>query len=342
MINRRAFLATAASCAVLPAESQPIGLGFLGASYSHFKGKFHVVRGSSDWHLIGIAESDPKIRAQLEKAGVTLLSRQELLDHPDIRVIAVESDVPDHAPDGKAVLEAGKHLHLEKAPAANMGDFRDVVNLARSRQRLLQVGYMWRYHPGINRALEAAKAGWLGSIYLVRASISNQLAPDRRAEWGRFKGGPMFELGGHVIDPMVRLMGRPSNVSPILHKELPLDDELHDNTLATLEWEHAVGVVHACDLQPDSNRHRAFEVFGTNGCAIVNPIEPPSVSIDLAKAAGPYQKGIQTLPMPTYERFVDDFADLARAARGEGSLKVTLDQDLLVEEVLLRCSGMYS
>ena len=35
----------------------------------------------------------------------------------DLRVIAVGSYPRDHADDGKAVLEAGKHSHLEKVPA---------------------------------------------------------------------------------------------------------------------------------------------------------------------------------------------------------------------------------
>jgi predicted dehydrogenase len=342
MIDRRTFVSMAASAAAaLAADSEPIGIGFLGASYSHFKGKFEVIRESPDWRLVGISEQDARIRAGLEKAGVRLLRRDELLAHPQIKVIAVESAVRDHAVDGKAVLDAGKHLHLEKAPAYRFADFEEIVKLARARDRLLQVGYMWRYHPGVNKALEAARNGWLGSVYLVRASISNQLEASRRAEWGQFKGGPMFELGGHVIDPMIRLMGRPQRVNSILHKELPLNDDLHDNTLATLEWDRAIGIVHACDLQPDSNRYRAFEIFGTNGCAIVNPIEPPGMTIDLAKAAGRYQKGVQTLPMPPYRRFVDDFADLAGAVRGEHALKTTPDQDLLVQEMLLRCSGMY-
>ncbi len=341
-MDRRSFLAAAvaSSSAALGAGAEPIGIGFLGASYSHFNGKFQVLRESSDWRIVGIAETDPKIRQTIEQAGVALLSRPELLANPRIQVIAVESALRDHAADGKAVLEAGKHLHLEKPPASKLSDFEEIVRVARDRNKLLQVGYMWRYNPGINKALEAAREGWLGAVYLVRASISNQLAPARRPQWGEFKGGPMFELGGHVIDPMIRLMGRPRNVTARLQKELPLNDNLNDNTLAVLEWDKAIGTVHASTLQPDSNRYRAFEVFGTNGCAIVNPIEPPAIAVDLAKPAGPYHKGAQTLPMPQYRRFVDDFADLAAAVRGERALKIRADQDLLVEEALLRCSGM--
>jgi predicted dehydrogenase len=341
MLNRRTFLAAAASLVpAVAAEAEPIGIGFLGASYSHFKGKLDVVRESKHWRLVGVCEPDPGIRTGLESAGISLLSREALLSHPQIKVIAVESALRDHAADGKAVLGAGKHVHLEKPPASRFEDFEELIKAARSRNRLMQVGYMWRYHPGINKVLEAARNGWLGSIYLVRASISNQLELSRREQWGEFKGGPMFELGGHVIDPMARLMGRPRNVVVKLQHELPSNDPLNDNTLAMLEWDKAIGTVHSATLQPDSNRYRAFEVYGTNGCAIVNPIEPPVLTVDLAKPAGPYQKGQQTVPLGTYRRFVDDFVDLAGAVRGEHALKTSLEQDLLVEETLLRCCGM--
>ena len=343
MPSRRSFLATAVSAVpALAADSGPIGIGFLGASYSHFKGKFEVIRESKDWRLIGISEPDPEIREQLQKAGVTLVAREALLSHPEISVIAVESPLRDHPADGLAVAQSGKHLHLEKPPAYRLKDFEAILNAVRAKGRLLQVGYMWRYHPGINKVLEAAHNGWLGSVHLVRASISNQLEAERRPQWGEFKGGPMFELGGHVIDPIARLMGRPRAVKAILQKEAPLDDHLNDNTMAVLEWDKAMGTVHSCTLQPGSNRYRAFEVYGTNGCAIVNPIEPPVLKIELAKAAGPYEKGQQTVPLPAYRRFVDDFADLAGAVHGEHPLKTRPEQDLLVEETLLRCCGMES
>lgn len=93
-------------------------------------------------------------------------------------------------------------------------------------------------------------------------------------------------------------------------------------------------------MLPDYNRYRSFEIHGTKGSAIVNRIEPPVLSIDLAQAAGPYKKGQQTVPQPEYRRVVDDFAELAAAVRGEAKLRVTLDGELLVQDALLRCSQM--
>ncbi len=318
MITRRTLLLSALARA-------PIGIGFIGTSHSHGKAKVETVRANADYKLIGTTDEMP---------------REALLRHADIQVIAVESQNKDHGRDGIAVLEAGKHLHLEKIPADNKRDFARIVELARRKQRLVQVGYMWRYHPGINLALEAARSGWLGDVYLIRAAIGNQLEAARRPEWAEFKGGVMFELGCHVIDPIVRLLGKPTKVTPVLNKHGKFSDSLNDNTAAVLEFGNAMAIVNASNLQPNSGRYRAFEVHGTNGAVIVNPIEPPGVVVDLAKAAGPYKAGKQTMPMPPYKRYVDDFIELAAALRGEAKLRVTLEEDLLVQDVVLAASGM--
>src|SRR5438034_113141 len=69
--------------------------------------------------------------------------------------------------------------------------------------------------------------------------------------------------------------------------------------------------------QPNANAHRAFEVLGTNGTAVLRPLEPGTLVFDLAKAAGPYRAGAQDVPLPAFERYVGDFANLAEAVRGE-------------------------
>jgi predicted dehydrogenase len=271
---------------------------------------------------------------------VAVVERANLLSHPEIRVIAVESAVREHARDGLAVLEAGKHLHLEKAPADNLRDFERVVDLAARRKLLLQVGYMWRYHPGVEKMLEAAWQGWLGKVYLVKGVIGNQLAPERRAEWGQFPGGVMFDLGGHVIDPLVRLLGKPVKVTPFLRTDGSYGDRLRDNTAAVLEWPGALGTVQSATLQPGSSRLRCIEIHGTNGSAILQPIEPPELSIFLDRPAGPYAKGPQKISLPPYRRYADDFVELAAAVRGERTLRVSGADDLAVHETLLRASGM--
>lgn len=311
---------------MVPVVSRRIRIGFLGAGHSHAEAKLRLVRDSPEWELVGVAEDAS--------------SRERILRDESVEVIAVESEVARHAADGLAALLAGKHVHLEKPPADNMRDMRALVEAARKQGRLLQMGYMWRHHPGISKALEAARQGWLGEVYLVRGTMNTLIGADRRPEWAQFRGGQMFEQGAHLLDPMVRLLGRPRKITPFLRTHGAFGDSLKDNTVAVLEYPRGLGIVMSNVLQPNAGPHRAFEVFGSNGSAVVRPVEPAALEIDLAKAAGPYAVGRQKVDLPLYRRYEGDFAELARCVRQNQPLSVSLEEDLLIEEVLLEASEM--
>jgi predicted dehydrogenase len=340
-MNRRTFVSSALAAPLAAGAAEPrIRIAFLGASHSHASEKVKVVRENPSFELAGIWEEDASLREQYQKSGVRILSREQLLNDRSIQVIAVESGVKAHAGHARLALEAGKHIHLEKPPADNLSEFRALVALARQRRLLIEMGYMWRYHPGINAALEAARQGWLGEVYLVRGTMNTLIDADRRPEWALFHGGQMFEQGCHLIDPMVRLLGRPQKITPILRKHGAFNDHLADNTVAVFEYPRALGIVMSSVLQPGATQHRAFEIFGSNGNAVVRPIEPPILQIDLAKPAGPYEARTQTVKLPPFRRYVGDFAELAEAVRLKRPLSVTPEQDLLVHEALLGASEM--
>ena len=342
-MQRRTFLAATAALAApraLRAAATParIPLGFLGVTYSHGPAKLELALKSTDWEFIGACDPTPAGRAICERLGAKMITQDELLARA--RVVAVESEIRDHAAHALLALRAGKHLHLEKTPVAKLADMHAIVALAREKKLLLQTGFMWRYHPGFRAIFEAARAGWLGDIYLVRGFISNNLNADRRKEWAEFPGGSMFELGSHLIDAAVRLLGKPQSVTPFLARHGKFDDALHDNNLAVLDYDRARAVIFNTALQAGAAPQRSFEVLGTKGTATLTPIEPGKLTLDLTAAAGPYKKGPQEIPLPAYKRYVDDFIELAAAVRGEKPLSTSLDDELLVAETVLRASGM--
>jgi len=107
-----------------------------------------------------------------------------------------------------------------------------------------------------------------------------------------------------------------------------------------LEYPRAMAILVSSVLQPNANPHRAVELFGTEGNAIIRPIEPPSLEIDLVTPAGPYARGKQKVTLPPYERYVGDIAAIAKAIRGDKPLDATPDTELAVTEVLLTASQM--
>ncbi|MDA0204759.1 MAG: Gfo/Idh/MocA family oxidoreductase [Acidobacteria bacterium] len=342
-MQRRHFLA-AVSAAPLAAATRTrtgaVKVGFIGASHSHASEKISQVLASPDYELAAMWEDDPELQAKYRGKGVKLTSVQSILDDASIEAVFVETAVRDHARLGLRVVQADKHLHLEKTPATDVESFRAIQDVAAKKGLVVQIGYMWRHHPGFLRIFEAVQSGWLGQVYMVRAEMNKTLAVDRRPEWGEFRGGHMFELGPHVIDPMVRLLGRPERVTPYLKKFGQYDDNFADTTVAVFEFPDAVGVVVGTSIQPNSARYREFVVYGTEGTMTLSSIDSPTLEVDLAGASGPYPKGPHRVDLPKYERYVDDLAEFVSAVGGERPLGVTQREDLIVQEAVIAASGM--
>lgn len=339
-MHRRSFIgASTAALAAAADTAARIPIALAGGSHSHAFAKASILRDSADWNLLGVWEEDASLKRKYEAAKIKILTRAEVFGGP-AKVVAVEGPVKAHYPFSLEALESGKHVHVEKPPADTLKGMERLVETARRKKLLLQSGYMWRYHPGFNKIMEAKNNGWLGEIYMIRGQINTLIDASRRPEWGMFHGGQMFELGAHLIDALVRLMGAPIKITPTLRKQGAYQDDLRDNTIAVFEYPHALAVIQSATLQPGASGHRTFEVLGTKGTAVMRPLEPPVLTLDLAEAAGPYKKGSQNVPLPTYTRYMGDLADLAAADRGEKNLVVSLDEELRIHQVLLAASEM--
>lgn len=313
-------------------------IGFLGVAYSHAAEKIRILRGSADFEFVGIWAETESLAKKYRDLGVTIRSRDEIRRMSE--VVVVESEVSTHASLALEALEAGCHVHLEKPPSETMSEFDRVLAAARERKRRLQVGYMWRQNPGLNAVFEAVRSGWLGEVYLVRATINNTLEIARRPEWAGFKGGVLFELGSHMVDAVVRLLGKPKRVNPVLKTHGSSSDTLADNNVVVFEYPKTTAVITSSTLQPNAGAHRAFEVFGTRGTATVRPLEQPVLELDLAEMAGPYQRGRQTVSLPAYRRYEGEFAQLAMSLRDDRPLPMSLDQERDVQDTLLKACGV--
>ncbi|MCX7602473.1 MAG: Gfo/Idh/MocA family oxidoreductase, partial [Bryobacteraceae bacterium] len=217
MMGRREFLAASAA---VSAQPRRIRAAFLGAAHSHAFDKLRLVRQSADYELAGVWEESAAARKTLEKlAPLPWRTKEEILADPGIEVVFIESDVPQIPLLAIEALEAGRHCHIEKPIADTPARLRRIVALAEEKRRIIQAGYMWRYNPAVERALEAARQGWLGDVFLIHARMNTFIGPDRRPEWNRFPGGQMFEQGAHLVDIVVRLLGRPQRITRFLRHD---------------------------------------------------------------------------------------------------------------------------
>lgn len=340
-MNRRTF---SASLLAAPLAAQPparVKAAFLGLAHSHAFDKLRLVQAHPRYALAGAWEPDPDVRQAYAKLpAFPWLEKTAILKDPSIQAVFIQSGVKQHGPLALEAVRAGKHVHIEKPPSETMAEFRQIVDEARRRNLRLQTGYMWRFNPAAARAVEAAQKGWLGGIYHIHARMNTLIGADRRPEWNLFPGGQMFEQGAHLTDLVVRILGKPAKVTSFLRHDGAFDDTLKDNTAAVFEYPRAFAILVSSVLQPGASRHRAIEIFGSRGNAVIRPIEPPSLEIDLAAAAGPYRQGWQKVELPPYERYAGDIDELAAALLDGKPMLVSLDQELDIQETLLRASLM--
>jgi len=124
----------------------------------------------------------------------------ELLADSELDAVAIATPVTTHSDLAHRVLGAGKHCFVEKPLAQNSADAEQLVDAADAAGRVLMVGHLLEYHPGLEMLGDIAAAGDLGDIHYVYGNRLNlgKLRAEENALWS---------LGAHDVSVLLRLAG---------------------------------------------------------------------------------------------------------------------------------------
>jgi len=318
---------------------QTIRCGMLGLGHGHAVPKAELLRTMKGVEFVGICEPDEKIRAEHLKSkpleGIPWLTQEQLLGDKTVSMVAIESTTARLLSLGRAAIDAGKHLHLDKPAGANLAEFKSLLDEAERRRLIVQMGYMFRYHAGFDFIRRAVGLGWLGRVYSIQASMCTEATPQARTELLFHPGGILLELGGHMIDMIVLLMGAPRKATGFLRHDGDPNDTLNDNTLAVLEYDRAMVSIEVAAVETGAWNQRRFKIAGTRGTIIMTPLEPPSLQICLREKVGCMPAGWQTMPVQDIPRYVRDFQELLRCIRQGEPLPYSKEHDYNVQKTLL-------
>ena len=130
----------------------------------------------------------------------TTSSVTDLLDDDTLDAIVLATPVPTHADMARQVLDAGKHCFVEKPLAQSVEEAEGVVEAARAAGRVLMVGHLLEYHPGVEHLSRLVDSGELGRVRYIYSNRLNlgQLRRDENALWS---------LGAHDVSVILRLAG---------------------------------------------------------------------------------------------------------------------------------------
>jgi predicted dehydrogenase len=123
---------------------------------------------------------------------------EDLLGDPELDAVVLATPVPTHGALAERVLLAGKHCFVEKPLAQSVADAERAVTAAAASGRVLMVGHLLEYHPGVVKLKEIAESGELGDIHYIYSNRLNlgKLRADENALWS---------LGAHDVSVVLHL-----------------------------------------------------------------------------------------------------------------------------------------
>ena len=121
-----------------------------------------------------------------------------------------------HMEQSVAALSAGVHVLCEKPMALNAAQAERMCAAARKARRILAIAFNNRYYRMNQKLKELISAGGIGKVYYARVqALRRRGIPG----WGAFTqkalsgGGAMFDIGVHMLDLALWLMGEPEPVT---------------------------------------------------------------------------------------------------------------------------------
>src|SRR5689334_4476188 len=139
---------------------------------------------------------------------------KEMYAAGDIDAVVIATPCGTHAPITRDALDAGMHVYLEKPMAPTYEEARALVAYATEKQRILQVGFQFRFHKGYAAMRDAFES--MGPLRRVYVGATNWFRPQAyfevspwRATWRMAGGGVLMNQAVHQVDAMITSVGMP-------------------------------------------------------------------------------------------------------------------------------------
>ena len=335
----------------------------IGICHEHANGKIETLRAlKDDYEVVGFVDDRastaprwPLMRPASYWDGIPTLTLDEALALPDLDAAFVEVTNAELVGVAERVLARGLPMHMDKPGGETYAPFERLRTGAKARGLPFQMGYMFRGNPAVQWLIHAVRAGWFGDVFEVEADMDHNYGDDDyRRYLGSFRGGILYNLGCHLADIVVAMLGEPVAAHPAILTAPGSPPDSRDNGSATLEFASgALAHIRSCGRLPAGTARRRLRVCGTRGMAELCPIEhfnnlPLTLDVRFAHGdAGLPANRWQTLDFGpqgsngNVDRYSAQLRELARQVRGEEAEPDTLcEHDLAVQRTVLTMCGL--
>lgn len=273
---------------------------------------------------------------------------QEMLRSVPLDAVSVCTPNKYHAPVTIAALEAGCHVLCEKPPALSAVEAEAMADKARSVGKVLTFGLHYRFRSEVQACKRMVDAGELGPIYFARVdAVRRRGIPG----WGVFTnkalqgGGPVIDIGVHMLDLALYLMGYPKPRQVLATTYRSLGGRPGVGVLGAWDWERfEVEDLAAAMIKFEDG---ATILLETSFAQNIEELERMNVRLsgELGGAnlfpfkvfkemhGGLFDLTPAWLP-PLRTAYTEEISHFLRACRGEVEPCVTLDEAVRLQQIL--------
>ncbi len=284
---------------------EPVGIGLIGVggiAQNHQLPAYQKLQDEGKVRIVGVADLNEATAAKVAaQYGIphVFAKHADLLALPEVDAVSVCTPNFLHKPHTIDALRAGKHVLCEKPIALNATEGAEMIAVARETGRKLMVGLNLRFGTTPQTLKRFIDDGRIGDVYHARChTLRRRGIPG----WGLFTqkdkqgGGPLIDVGVHILDLTLWLMGYPTPVSVsgqtytkfgtregvvgLLGQWDPKKFTVEDYAVALIRFENGSTVVLEASFAANIEKDEYYtQLMGTEGGAFINPRDPSMTKI---------------------------------------------------------------
>jgi predicted dehydrogenase len=219
MLTRATMYVAGEACEERAMRIAMIGYGAIGFEHgtavSHVPGlQLALVCDRSEERLRQAATAFPGVR--------TCTDMREVMEDPDIDVAIVSTPPNTHAAIAQQMLQADKHVVVEKPFCLTTAEADETLRIARERRRVVTVYQCRRWDPDYLAVQQIMAQNMIGPIFHMETFIGGYQHPcDYWHSHEPISGGVFYDWGSHYIDWILNLIPDPVvSVRGVTHKRV--------------------------------------------------------------------------------------------------------------------------
>lgn len=161
----------------------------------------------------------PMAESRANEFGIATVAKsfEELINSKDVDAVIIGVPNQFHAPLAIQALKANKHVLLEKPMGISADAAREIYSASRISDKVLMVSHQMRFQSVAQQIKDQVVAGELGRIYTAKTGWFRRKGIPGWGTWftrmDQSGGGPLIDIGVHMLDLALYLMGNPKPVS---------------------------------------------------------------------------------------------------------------------------------